>query len=511
MDIVSISPQSKVHLLTNVPLDNKYSDTLTFSNTNNQYSYFLGKVKSGCSYTNCRPSKIKNQLHLPIDAYSVYDCNYLMLQNPNFSNKWLYAFITSIDYVSTESCTINFELDVMQTWYFDYTLKECFVEREHVNDDTLGRHITDEGIDTGEYVRLGQYKSSLLDDLSIVASYAPNNGTTISDTGGLYGKVYSGLKYFDIPIANVGAFNDMLQTTIGNGQGDRIVNIFMCPTVFCTAQNSMPPIYFITPTNRNNVALSRNTTLNGYTPKNNKLFCYPYSFLYVTNNNGGVGVYRYEFMSNPNVPLFSMTGDFSPSPTVYLYPNEYKGITDNYDEKLTLNNFPMCSWANDGYAQWLAMNKGTLGLGLATNIGEIAVGAITRNVISVGVGLQGISSTLAQGINRSVQPQQAKGNLSGGGSAISCGLQTFHFMPTCITAEYAERIDKFFEMYGYKVATVKIPNKTGRPYWNYVKTLNCVATGSIPFNDMSKIKDIYNNGITFWHGDYVGNYSLNNH
>ena len=35
-------------------------------------------------------------------------------------------------------------------------------------------------------------------------------------------------------------------------------------------------------------------TIDGYKPKNNKLFCYPYNFVYCTNNEGVHAVYRYE-------------------------------------------------------------------------------------------------------------------------------------------------------------------------------------------------------------------------
>lgn len=41
-----------------------------------------------------------------------------------------------------------------------------------------------------------------------------------------------------------------------------------------------------------------------------------------------------------------------------------------------------------------------------------------------------------------------------------------------IKQEYARVIDNFFNMYGYKVNDVKIPNITGRLNWNYVKTVD---------------------------------------
>lgn len=65
-------------------------------------------------------------------------------------------------------------------------------------------------------------------------------------------------------------------------------------------------------------------------------------------------------------------------------------------------------------------------------------------------------------------------------------------------------------MYGYQVDSVKVPNRTGRRNWNYVKMQNSCHRGTVPASDMDKINSIYNAGITFWHTSDVGNYSLDN-
>ena len=53
--------------------------------------------------------------------------------------------------------------------------------------------------------------------------------------------------------------------------------------------------------------------------------------------------------------------------------------------------------------------------------------------------------------------------------------------------------------FGYKIARVKIPNVTGRQNWNYVKTIDCNFSGNIPQTDLDIIKNMFNNGVTFWH------------
>lgn len=80
-----------------------------------------------------------------------------------------------------------------------------------------------------------------------------------------------------------------------------------------------------------------------------------------------------------------------------------------------------------------------------------------------------------------------------------------------IKPEYIKKLEGFFNMYGYKVNEVKLPNIKTRRYWNYVQTENCVILGSINNEDLQIMKNIYDNGITLWHTDDIGNYSLNNY
>ena len=79
-----------------------------------------------------------------------------------------------------------------------------------------------------------------------------------------------------------------------------------------------------------------------------------------------------------------------------------------------------------------------------------------------------------------------------------------------IKPEYRIILENFFNMFGYKVNLVKTPNFHTRKYWNYVQTANCNITGNFNNNDLQELKAIFDGGITFWHTDDVGNYSLKN-
>ena len=186
------------------------------------------------------------------------------------------------------------------------------------------------------------------------------------------------------------------------------------------------------------------------------------------------------------------------------------------NEKMTLEGFPQCAYNIDTYKAWLAQNGASTAVSVLGTAGGIAAG-VAGTVMSGGTlavagaigGITAIGSTVAKVTATSAKPAQAKGS-PGGSSLFDYGVLDFHFYKTTITAEFARIIDNFFDMFGYAVNRVKVPNITGRPSWNYVKTTDVKIVGSIPFDDMNTIKANFNRGITFWHGDWVGDYTRAN-
>lgn len=57
-----------------------------------------------------------------------------------------------MEYVNDTMTHVYIETDVFQTWQFDFIYKRSFIEREHVNDDTVGINTVPENLETGEYI-----------------------------------------------------------------------------------------------------------------------------------------------------------------------------------------------------------------------------------------------------------------------------------------------------------------------------------------------------------------------
>ena len=88
--------------------------------------------------------------------------NYVMYQNDAYSDKWFYAYITDMKWINDKMTEITIKTDVFQTWQFDMEFKTSFIEREHVNNDTIGLHTVPENLETGEYIVEDQSSSQFM-------------------------------------------------------------------------------------------------------------------------------------------------------------------------------------------------------------------------------------------------------------------------------------------------------------------------------------------------------------
>lgn len=173
-----IEPSTNIKLLKNVPLDSTYRNTLYFppNGVSQQTNTFMGYTKHNLTEQTYQRVN-KGIARVRLKAEDVYDCNYMMFQNTNFGNKWFYAFITSVEYVNNATCEIRFEIDVMQTWYFDYTLKECFVEREHSVTDIVGDNLASEPVDLGSIICTDVDNTELFNSyVAVIASARDDDG-----------------------------------------------------------------------------------------------------------------------------------------------------------------------------------------------------------------------------------------------------------------------------------------------------------------------------------------------
>ena len=580
---MATEPNTTITLYRGVPFDSEYKDTLYFADNASQASYFAGLYS--LSFTEQSYQRInKNTLRIQASAESVADMNYLSITNINHGNRTYYGFITGMPtYINENTCEITYEIDVIQSYLFHYDagrslieIEHSFVEREHSRTDDIGDNLIEENIELGEYVStlLGQpmaldypeITQPMLEAVDIVVAlpyeWYPNGvpSDTPSDQeagsnvrghkifrvfgGGFYNGLYSAMKFYSYSAANqleMQELAELLKDIASAGLADSISAVFYAPTAF---YNNYSADTRNSPITRRFRFADNHTSIDGYTPKNKKLFTYPYRMIYVDNTNGKGATYKYEYFTKGTGyvgPIFNMTCAYAVDSEVVIYPKNYKGVENNIQEKFTLSGYPLCPYSIDTYKNWLANNRysigaslmsaglnfagGAIGADLALNqakknitptnpntfgiqSAQLAAGVLAYNAVS------NITKTVAQIKDKSVDPVQAKGSV-----AMSTMLADqkfdFFFYDKHIRAEYAEIIDNYFTMFGYACHKVKIPDlfagRNTRPVFYYVKTQNSNVKGFANTEVINAISTILDNGITFWFNPAkFGNYSWDN-
>lgn len=126
-----IVPDSTITLYQNVDIDN--GEQLVFKNRNSQIAYFTAHRHPQGAYTPCTVVRKTGRLRVEKPGSVVSACNYLSFINPSFDNKTIYARIIDYDYVNNECVEIAYMIDYWQTWMFDVTFQNSYIEREHLS------------------------------------------------------------------------------------------------------------------------------------------------------------------------------------------------------------------------------------------------------------------------------------------------------------------------------------------------------------------------------------------
>lgn len=268
------------------------------------------------------------------------------------------------------------------------------------------------------------------------------------------------------------------------------------------------------------------TSINGYTPRNKKLLTYPYC--YFGFNGTAQHLYRYEDFSTNNIS-FKIMCEINPNPSCLFVPLNCKNISENLSEACNLQNYPQISWTSDTFNIWMAQNSQIIRLNMeqeqfnydmtvgkdmvnyainaTNNIARLNMGALTSDTANV------LMNTYQNRVNHDYYIKQQMAQIEkqrlmpdsgtlGSSNATYLGydkISTSLFFKFGIKPQFAEKIDKYFDLYGYATNQVKVPNLMNRSNWNYVKTIGANIMGDIPQADLNSIKSLFDNGITLWH------------
>ena len=527
------TPTTNLRLLS-TPLESDYRNTLWFPNVAAQTNYFLGKTVK--SYENFNYIKKDNTITVPEEIDNLYNCNYIMYQNTNFGNKWFYAFIDSMAWASNGSTRLYVSTDAIQTWFFDITYYQSYVDRCHSDTDVAGDNIIPEdfsGIANGGYYQVGT--QDLKPNMLAIFSTTYTDGTPIGSEK--INGIFSGAGYLTSPInisGGVATVNTWLNTMVRQGLASAVSRIQQYPTNHDTVIT-----YAKHPTHLDCVGSGGLTT---YIPTNKKLlsgaFISAYVSLYgqeiefnpeyiagaqisvqiaVDQTTGTVGAIVRNYGSAQNSTM-TVTAVIPESTWAY---NQYK------------NDYNLHSASNAIYRRRAGLDRGVNTansvIGVAGALADVT-GAVVDMVTPSGIIKDALNPTTT-GISRLASAAQNAVSSAGNAYTYLGGIDEITQDLTAISENYnapavggvaqsniflaaqmtalsygfkvppldiVKRIDKFLTVYGYKQSTYRTINTHARSSWTYIKTNGLNASGNFPDDDMNAIKRAFDKGIFFW-------------
>lgn len=527
------TPTTNLRLLS-TPLESDYRNTLWFPNVAAQTNYFLGKTVK--AYENFNYIKKDNTITVPEEIDNLYNCNYIMYQNTNFGNKWFYAFIDRMAWASNSSTRLYVSTDAIQTWFFDITYYQSYVDRCHSDTDVAGDNIIPEdfsGIANGGYYQVGT--QDLKPNMLAIFSTTYTDGTPIGSEK--INGIFSGAGYLTSPInisGGVATVNTWLNTMVRQGLANAVSRIQQYPTNHDTVVT-----YAKHPTHLDCVGSSGLTT---YIPTNKKLlsgaFISAYVSLYgqeiefnpeyiagaqisvqiaVDQTTGTVGAIVRNYGSAQNSTM-TVTAVIPESTWAY---NQYK------------NDYNLHSASNAIYRRRAGLDRGVNTansvIGVAGALADVT-GAVVDMVTPSGIIKDALNPTTT-GISRLAGAAQNAVSSAGNAYTYLGGIDEITQDLTAISENYnapavggvaqsniflaaqmtalsygfkvppldiVKRIDKFLTVYGYKQSTYRTINTHARSSWTYIKTNGLNASGNFPDDDMNTIKRAFDKGIFFW-------------
>lgn len=507
-----IQPDGIIQFFGDLGISPNYENTLYFASTHAKDSYFDNLTKKAIATSVTYTRENRGYVRVEIPMSTMYNVGYMRFKNTSFENKWFYAFVKQVNYINNITTEVQFELDVIMTWMGTFDLGSCFIERQHTLSDGIGVNTIDENLETGDYICQASSTTAFFGQYTICIFQTEDANGDVAGVN--YGGIYSGCYMYIC--ATAASATQHIDAMVQANKGDSIVMILMLPTHFLP-DNILGSD---APTEDNFSVVKPYTTIAGYTPKNNKLFTYPYNFLSVFNTEGETADYKYEYFNNvpgelsTGVANFKIHGTANIQTEISCIPQNYKGIPMAYAERLSIVNFPKCSWNVDAFKAYIAQAQSGLSVGLVSSALQAGVGLAVGNPRITGEGVGTLIGNVAQLMTANAvhpsMPVHSKGQQT---NDLFVGLKAknFYFYQMCISQPYAIAIDHFFDMFGYAIKNHGIPNMNARPYWTYVKTIGCVVHGDLPTDDGAEIERIFDNGIRFWKNHtQIGNYNLNN-
>lgn len=513
-----------IKLISFYPYDNNYDYTKLFNSKTEQNNFFnsfhsieisdneQGYIKEGSSFI----------IDINYDDLVSTGSNYVIWNN---GYKDLYCFITSKEYIDEECSRINYEIDVLQTFLFDFTLDKSFIERKVCSLNEITEY--DEGLEIGEhiiesenivftkqyitYAMFSGFKDFLIDEEKNVVIETPLVDTTNPTCfiGGIkYPLMMIALEdtqdfnYFDkylanqpnlvgiIKMPNNGNVKTSVKIPILKMENNKIVKTeITCPNV-CTHITSLN-------------ATGGSVTVS----KNNITDFFPYTYYVLTDGESEPLIMQPQYLNSS----ITVKGKFalSHTPIERYYPNYYKGDVEGRLYNITNSSVMMLPTGTNGGLETLQANTHQIeqnkksmysnilmgvvagGVGLATGGIGLALGGVAM-ATSLGSGINSIKENISRNKDIELTPSSIK-SMGTPSSREEFNTNNVRIIKYTIQDKYKNRINNYIDRFGNKFNNYGTINL--KTYKGYVKFISPNVDGKIDNQYINKIIQVLERGI----------------
>lgn len=203
---MALARNSKIILCSNIKMDREYKNVIDYTESQMVSLCQSNKIAERFGY-----SYIRHQNVIQSD-FTISQClqaNYIAFQNPDYSNKWFFAFIDDVKYISDKTTEISYTIDAFSTFFKSLTLRQCMTIREHinVNDDIAGANTVPENLDLGDEYKINAHLRDIYNRerpdgqgkpcyYIVVASTKDLNNPSNNVGGAIYNGIPTGVRYF---------------------------------------------------------------------------------------------------------------------------------------------------------------------------------------------------------------------------------------------------------------------------------------------------------------------------
>lgn len=397
-------PVDSTARLVRVPWDMQYRDVVRFGDKAGRDDYFNSLKSDSITLEKMTYLKPGEPISVNIPYYQAYKYNYLTVQNPKTpvddeEPDLLCYFVVGVAYIAPNTTQLSVSLDYWQTYIYDTTFSNCFVDRGHVAvqaDNYFRNHNTNglfspqsarrylnvpESLDVGNnYVVAGKDiipLQSYSDDetessqpwiiiTSTVSLLSSDVGTVSAPvlktaSGNTVDGLISGCETYAIEGIKAASLFEKLQNAGWVSKG--IISVIAFPRKFIElgekvtlgTANLNESAYRIhqarqitdfntVPDFAGKFMLKSKFKLAGTFAK---LYTYPYSFLEISNFQGQTLLLKPELVNGTDLTLDAISCCVVPFAKVMIYPLNYNSVEDNQGRRTGQFSTPGYSYSGD--------------------------------------------------------------------------------------------------------------------------------------------------------------------